>query len=86
MTKMRYIKASTIKLGDVIRVSTEWEDTKSTVIGVVAKRITSGRSTFYETERGHELLATHPDGTVTRGEARVTKITLIDRNPDLTLF
>lgn len=85
-TKLRYIKPSSIQMGDSIRVSGVWMDTQTSVVGTFAKRDHTANSTYYLTEQGAELLAAHRDGSVTRGEARVNKITLLNRNPDPTLF
>lgn len=85
-TKHRIIKASTIQIGDLIRVSGRLQDADVSIVGKVAKRVQGGTSTYYETASAVELLAVHRDGTSTRGESHVTRISLINRNPDPTLF
>lgn len=76
------IKSTKIEIGDLIRVTGKHSDADVTIVGQVAKRWHSpGRTTFYETKEGVELLAVHPDGTQTRGMSVVTRIALLNRNP-----
>lgn len=82
--KMRTLNRHTsIQIGDRLRISSNLKDTQVSIYGEVHKRwYTPGRTVIYETREGIELLAAHPDGTMTRGESRVVKITRIGTAPD----
>lgn len=81
MGKLHYIKPSTIREGDLIRVSGKYQDTDTTIVGIVAK-ITRWRNvTEFTTEQGVELLTWLGDGGMRRADHIVRRITLINRDP-----
>lgn len=87
MSKIRYVKPSSLQVGDYIRVSGTFKDTKVSVEGYIRHRLhLYSRSVTYETGDREELFTHHADNTLTRGEARMSSIALLKRNPDPTLF
>lgn len=80
----RYIKASSIQLGDTIRITGTWHDMEMSRKGTVAKRTVDPRSgtTEWITAQGIVLHTVFKDGSSPH-PARV--ITLLNRVADLTL-
>lgn len=83
MSSAHHIKHTSIRNGDLIRVSGKFEDVDLATVGKVAHRYQNGRSTVYETAKNVELVQAHPDGTMTRGGTVVTRLTLLNRDPSL---
>lgn len=68
----RFIKHTSIKIGDLIRVHFSFHDMDSTRVGVVAKRDSSTGPTEYMTPKGVTLFTVFRDGTTDIGVKRIT--------------
>jgi hypothetical protein len=81
---VHYVKPSTVREGDLIRVAGRYFDADISIVGVVAK-ITRWRNvTEYATDKGVELFTWLGDGQLKRGtDLNVTRITLINRDPTM---
>lgn len=81
MSKLRFIKHTSLRLNDVVRIHAKYLDLDVTRVGVVAKREHYGRTTVYTSPQGAVILQVFGDGTMD-GAVRITLVSRpVDSKP-----